>query len=143
MPRRRPAAVSVVIAVALVAGAYASGGTEARSGTASTKVRTVASTTTTDFRAVVEAARRGAGAAPEATLTLTTFERHRGAWQRTGTHRLAGTYFWKTVTGPRAVCRFEITTAGAQAKFRPRAVVQFLLSPSLACGPVSEHVLDG
>jgi len=141
MPRRRPAAVSVVIAVALVAGAYASGSTGARTETASTKARTVASTTTSDFRVVVEAVRRGEGAAPEATLTLTTFERHRGAWQRTGTHRLGGTYFWKTVTGPRAVCRLETRTTGAQAKFRPRAVVQFLLSPSLGCGPVFERVL--
>jgi hypothetical protein len=143
MPTRRPAAVSVVIAVALVAGAYASGGTEARSATASPGFRTVASTTTSDFRVVVKAVRRDAGAAPEATLTLTTFERHRGAWKRTGTHRLAGTYFWKTVTGPRAVCRLEISTTGAQANFRPRAVVRFLVSPSLGCGPVSERSLDG
>jgi len=134
MARRRPAAVSVVIAFALVAGAHASGGNKERE-TVSTTVRTVASTTTRDFRVVVEAVRSGEGAASEATLTLTTFGRHRGAWQRTGTHRLGGTYFWKTVTGPRAVCRLEIRTTGAQTKFRPRAVVQLLQSPSLGCGP--------
>jgi hypothetical protein len=102
---------------------------------------TIASATTSDFRVVLVAAKRSDGAMPEARVTLTTFEQLRGRWQRTGVHPLSGSYFWKTVTGPRAVCRLEIRTGGAQARFSPRAIVQLLLGPSLGCGPSSAYRL--
>jgi hypothetical protein len=65
---------------------------------------------------------------------VTTSQRLHGRWQQTTTHRLNGTYFWNTATGPRAVCRLEIRTASAQPTFRPYIVVQLLVSPALGCG---------
>jgi len=102
---------------------------------------TIASATTSDFRLVLVATKRGGSAIPEATVTLRTFEQLDGRWQKTGVHPLRGTYFWKTVTGPRAVCRLEIRTGGARPQFSPRAVVQLLLSPSLGCDSASSYRL--
>ena len=107
MPRRS-VAVSVVIAVALVVG-----GVAARGEQASSSAKSIASTTTSDFRVVVTAERRGGGPAPSAALTATTFARAENRWRRTGTHRLGDSYFWKTVTARRAVCRLVLRTAGA------------------------------
>jgi hypothetical protein len=106
--------------------------------------KTIASTTTADFRVEVSARNLGgAGGAPPAEVTVRTFERSGGAWRRTSERRLAGTYFWKTITGPLAVCRLEIRTTAAKPRFRPHAVVQLLRSPSLGCGPASKHPLRG
>jgi hypothetical protein len=133
MPRRL-AASSLVLAAALVTSAYAIAG-PARGDT------TIASASTTDFRVVLTAVKRGGGSVPEAEIWVTTSERLRGGSVRTGERSLRGSYFWKVVTGPRAVCRLEIRTTGRGTSFRPRAIVQLLLSPSLGCGPVTRHPL--
>jgi hypothetical protein len=137
MPRRA-IAVGFVVATALVSGRAAAAGGEQ----AWPSARQIATTTTSDFRVVVSAARRGAGPAPAAVLTATTFARAENRWRRTGTHRLAGSYFWKTATGPRAVCRLEIRTTGPGAAFRPRAIVQLLVTPSIGCGPVERVFVE-
>jgi hypothetical protein len=139
MPSRSVAVTFVVVVVvALVAAALAT----ARDEQAPTTSKTIASTTTSDFRVVVSAANLGGGAgAPAAAVTVRTFERSGGDWRRTSAQRLAGPYFWKTLTGPHAVCRLEIRTTAAKAGFRPHATVQLLRSPSLGCGPVSAHRL--
>ena len=134
----RSVAVTFVVVVALVAAALATAGREQAPATA----KTIASTSTSDFRVVVSAANLGGGGgAPEAAVTVRTFERAGGDWRRTNERRLAGPYFWKTLTGPHAVCRLEIRTTAAKAGFRPHATVQLLRSPSLGCGPVSAHRL--
>ena len=136
----RSVAVTFVVVVALVAAALATAGGEQARATA----KTIASTTTSDFRVVVSAANLGGGGgAPAAAVTVRTFERSGGDWRRTSERRLAGPYFWKTLTGPYAVCRLEIRTTAAKAGFRPHATVQLLRSPSLGCGPVSTHPLAG
>jgi hypothetical protein len=137
MPRRS-VVVSFVVVAALVAGAHAA----ARGGEASTTARTIASTSTSDFRVVVTAARLDEGPAPSAALTATTFTRTENRWRRTGKHPLGGSYFWKTVTGPRAVCRLEIRTTGSSAAFKPRAIVQLLVTPSLGCGPAERVFVE-
>jgi hypothetical protein len=140
--RRHLVPAGLVLTAVLVTAAVATGGSSARSD-ATTANRTIASTTTSDFRVLVRAERLGGGPAPAATATLETFRRAGGDWQKTGAHELRGPYFWKTLTAPRAVCRLEIRTTGAAARFRPRALVQLLQSPSLGCGPVSERRLRG
>jgi hypothetical protein len=111
----------------------------ATGGASAAETRTIAESSTTDFRVVVQATNLGGGGgAPAATVTVRTFERSGGAWRRTNERRLAGTYFWKTITGPLAVCRLQIQTTR-----RPHAIVQLLRSPSLGCGPASEHPLRG
>ena len=136
MLKRHSVAVALVVAVVLVVGALATADTGSGSQTAAA-AKTIASTTTSDYRVVVTATKQSSGSAPEASLTATTFERRGGAWQHTREHRLGGIYFWKSVTGPKAVCRLEIKTAGTRPGFRPRATVQLLLTPSLGCGPTS------
>jgi hypothetical protein len=136
----RSVAVTLVVVVALVAAALAT----ARDEGASAAAKTIASTTTSDFRVVVRATNLGGGGgAPAAAVTVRSFERAGGEWRRTSERRLAGTYFWKTITGPLAVCRLEIRTTAAKARFRPHATVQLLRSPSLGCGPVTSHPLTG
>jgi hypothetical protein len=128
-------AVSLSVSAALVVIALVTARAEAAGET-----KTIATTATADFRVVVKAINRGGGGgAPPATVIVRTFERSGGSWSRTGERSLAGAYFWKTITGPLAVCRLEIRTAGG----KPRALVQLLRSPSLGCGPVTEHRLTG
>jgi hypothetical protein len=138
--RRLPIALglpAVLTAAALVA---APAGARDVSSTAAT--RTLATATTTDFRVVLVATNLGGGGgAPPARVTVRTFERRAaGGWRPTAERRLPGTYFWKTITGPRAVCRLEITTGGGLGK-QPRVVVQLLQSPSLGCGPTATQRL--
>jgi len=92
---------------------------------------TIASATTTDFRVAVVAHRSSGGAAPSAAATLTSWERRGDHWRRIGTHALAGTYFWKTLTAARALCDLRVVTARST---RPHVVVQLLVTPSLGCG---------
>ena len=135
MPRRS-LVVSLVLAVALVVGAHAAARDDTRGAQASATAKTIASTTTSDFRVVVTAKRRGGGAMPSAALTATTFARAQSGWRRAGTHDLGDSYFWKTVTGPRVLCRLDLRTAGPGTAFKPRAIVQMLVTPSIGCGPV-------
>jgi hypothetical protein len=138
--RRRSVVAGLVAAVALVGGAYATAGSGS-SRQAPTTEKVIASTTTSDYRVVVTAEKHGPGSAPEAALTATTFKRRPGGWERIREHRLSGTYFWKTVSGQKAVCRLEIRTAGTRPGFRPRATVQLLLTPSLGCAPTANLAL--
>jgi hypothetical protein len=141
MPRRHVLGFRLAIAAGIVvAGSYATIGA-ARSGASATQTRTIASATTSDFRAVLTATKADGGRAPAATVMLTTFTRREGSWKRTGVNRLGDAYFWKVVTGQRALCRFEIRTAGGRSGFVPRATIRLLLSPSLGCGSMSEFVL--
>jgi hypothetical protein len=135
---RRFLVVALGLSSALAVGVFATSG-----GAASSAQKTIASASTSDFRVAVTATKRGAGGAPTAAVTLTTSERAGSGWRRTGTHRLGGTYFWYTVTGPLAVCRLELRTTAAQPRFRPHAIVQLLRSPSLGCGPTSRFAFSG
>ena len=117
-------ATVVVVALAALLVAYVSDGSGAAT-------KTIATASTSDFRVALTATNLGGGGgAPEARVTLTTSRKTDGGWRRTGVHRLPGTYFWKTVTGPLAVCLLDLRTTGA-----PRVLVRMLQSPSLGCGP--------
>jgi hypothetical protein len=89
--------------------------------------------TTADYRVAV-VAQRMSGLPPTAELRVGYARRVGGGWRELGERRLDETYFWRTVTGPRAVCRLEIETAGPGGRARPYATVRLLLSPSLGCG---------
>lgn len=105
----------------------------APAGAAAASSKTIASVSTVDYRAVVVALRSSGGSAPTARVTVDTFRRSGGHWQRLDAARLAGPFFWKTVTAPHALCRFEITTASGSGGARPGVTVQLLRSPSLGC----------
>ena len=133
-------AVAFVLVATLVSAALAT----AQSDRAGSTVRTIASSTTSDYRVVVRAVNLGGGGgAPAAEVTVRTFAQSGGSWRLRAERRLGGTYFWKTITGPLAVCRLEIRTTAARPGFRAHAVVQLLRSPSLGCGPASKHLLTG
>jgi hypothetical protein len=140
--RRHLVPAGLVLTAVLVSAAVATGGSSAGGEDASAS-RTIASKTTSDFRVVVTAEKLGSGDAPAATATLETYRRVGAGWRRTGSHELDGPYFWKTLTGQRAVCRLEIRTTGGATRFRPRTLVQLLQTPSVGCGPVSEIPLSG
>jgi hypothetical protein len=96
---------------------------------ATTPSKTIATTSSSDFRADLVAQRSSGGKAPTANLTVVTYERGQSAWKRLGSRRVAGTFFWKTVTGPRAICKLELATVG-----HPRVIVQTLVTPAIGCG---------
>jgi hypothetical protein len=96
---------------------------------ASATTKTIATASSTDFRADLVAQRASDGSAPTATVTLTTYRHAADGWQRIGSKRIAGTYFWNTVTGPRAICRFELASAS-----HAHVAAQLLVSPSVGCG---------
>src|SRR5262249_24403582 len=95
---------------------------------ATTPSKTIATTSSSDFRADLVSRKLSGGKAPTASLTVVTYERGQSSWQRLGGHRVAGTFFWKTVTGPRAICRLELATVG-----HARVIVQTLVSPAIGC----------
>ena len=132
---RRVLLVGVGVAGVLVVATSMASRSDSRGPLALTASRVIAVATTSDFRVVVTGRQAGAGGSPpSAVIRVTTSRRIGGRWQQTATHRLKGTYFWNTATGPRAVCRLEVRTAGAPPSFRPYVVVQLLLSPALGCG---------
>jgi hypothetical protein len=138
--RRRLLTLALAICGALAVTAL----TGAGEATPAAQAKTIASATTTDFRVVVSATNLGGGGgAPEAAVTVRTYERSSGGWRRTNEQPLAGPYFWKTITGPLAICRLELRLTAANPSFRPHAIVQLLRSPSLGCGPSSKHLLGG
>jgi hypothetical protein len=98
--------------------------------------KTIASAASSDFRAELVARRTSGGAAPAATVTLTTYARSEQGWQRLESRHLGGSYFWKTLTGGRSICRFELATAR-----RPHVTVQLLVSPALGCGKTETMTL--
>jgi len=91
--------------------------------------KTIASAASTDFRAELVARPTSGGAAPSAAVTLVTYRRTADGWQRITRRPFPGKYFWKTITGPRAVCRFELASAGAA-----HVIAQLVVSPSIGCG---------
>jgi hypothetical protein len=139
--RARRVAVAGVIALAGLLVAYVSS-SPARSHVGTAASKTIGTASTSDFRVVLTATKLGGSTAPEARVTVTTSRKTGAGWRRTGTARLAGTYFWKTVTGPQAVCRLELRTTGG-ATSSPRAVVEVLQTPSLGCGPQAAFSLTG
>jgi hypothetical protein len=94
---------------------------------------TVGVVTTQDFRVAV-VAQRLTGSPPTAEVRVGYARRVGARWRELGEKRLEETYFWRTVTGPRAVRRLEIETAGPGGRSRPYVTVRLLLSPSLGCG---------
>jgi hypothetical protein len=98
----------------------------------------IAIATSSDFRADLVAHRTGSGPAPTATITLTTYRRIGNGWRRLSSTRLAGVFFWHTVTGPRALCSFELATSG-----HSHVTVQLLQSPALGCGHSQTFALEG
>jgi hypothetical protein len=125
----------IVVMVVLVALLGALSASESRSSAQSSAqlVVTVGEVTTQDYRAVVLAHRLG-GAPRTAKVRVGFARRVSGRWRELGERRLDETYFWRTVTGPRAVCRLEIETVGPGARVRPSVTVRLLLSPSIGCG---------
>jgi hypothetical protein len=142
---KRVLLVGVGVAGALVVATSMASPSDSRGPLAPTASRVIATVTTSDFRVVLTARQaRAEGSPPSAVIRVTTSQRIGGRWQQTATHRLRGTYFWHTATGPRAVCRLEIRTAGAPPKFRPYVVVQLLVSPALGCGTTERfHLATG
>jgi hypothetical protein len=89
---------------------------------------TIGSVSAVAVRADVTAQKTGGGAAPTAVVTVTTYRRSHGRWVKHASRRLGGTYFWKTITAPHAICRLELVTSRS-----PRVIVQLLQTPSLGC----------
>jgi hypothetical protein len=118
--------IAAAATAALAAAAPATAGAAARA-------TTIATATSVDYRAEVTARKGSGGAAPTAAMSVTTYRRGAGGWRRAGVRRLRGTYFWKTVTAPHAVCRLELATASGAASTRPLVRVQLLASPALGC----------
>src|ERR687883_664731 len=134
MSRRYLFALGLCVTSAAVAGTVAPANTSEQRARASPAPTPIAILTARDFKASLAATKHaGGGGAPTAAVTLSTFERVHGSWRRTGTRRLRGTYFWNTVTGPRALCTFEIHTAATRRASRPSVVVQLLVTPALGC----------
>jgi hypothetical protein len=125
------AAVAVLIVTAMLA---AEAGAKHETLDSARRTASVALLTTRDFRVAVVAIRLNGGASPTAEARVAVAQRVGASWRESGERRLDETYFWRTVSGPRAVCRLEVMTAGSQPSFRPHVTVQLLLSPSLGCG---------
>jgi hypothetical protein len=123
-------AAAVGFTLALSIAAVALGGRESAT---APSIR-IAEVTTTDARAVVTATRRGNESAPTARIAVATFKRTSGSWIRTGTRVLPGTYFWNTVTAPRAICRLDLRAGSATGASRARVLIQLLTTPSIGCG---------
>jgi len=127
----------VALAVMLPSAAGARSGAQTRA----ERVAAVATATTSDFRVAVVAERLGGGATPTAEVTAAVAQRVGRSWRERRELRLAETYFWRTVTGPRAVCRVEIATASTPTGGRPYVSIRLLQSPSLGCGPTHRLAL--
>jgi hypothetical protein len=135
-------ALAATATAAFTAAATSVASNHARTQDALTEAREIAVATTPDFRAAVVARKRQASSgAPTAEITVTTTRRVRGQWHKIATHHVPGSYFWNPVTGPRAVCRLEIRTAGTAPTFRPYIIIQLLLSPALGCGSSHRYTL--
>jgi hypothetical protein len=125
-------ALGLVLTAAILLPAAAGARTETH---AAKRLASIATLTTPDYRVALVAERVRAGATPTADVRLAVAQRVGGSWRERGERRLEETYFWKTVTGPRAVCRLELATATTRSGTRPHVTVRLLQSPSLGCGP--------
>ncbi len=132
-PRWAIALAAVVVLLAMLHSSAAASRGEVQ---ASAQRRgTVGLITTVDFRVAVVAERLSGESPPTAEVSVEFARRVGGRWRELGEKRLDETYFWRTVTGQRAVCRLEIETAGPGGRTRPYVTVRILQSPSLGCGP--------
>ena len=132
-PRWAIALAAVVVLLAMLHSSAAASRGEVQ---ASAQRRgTVGLITTVDFRVAVVAERLSGESPPTAEVSVGFARRVGGRWRELGEKRLDETYFWRTVTGQRAVCRLEIETAGPGGRARPYVTVRILQSPSLGCGP--------
>jgi uncharacterized membrane protein len=130
-------ALGAVVAIAPTAASAPRGPAGAES------AATVATMTTRDFRVAVVARRLGGGGTPTAEVRVGLARRMGDSWRELGERRLGETYFWKTVTKTRGVCRLALASAGSSSTFRPSVTVQLLLSPSLGCGRAHRIALPG
>ena len=120
----RAVAVVVLAAAVLAAPVAAAGG-----GT-----RTIALVTKGKVRAAVTAHETSGGKAPTAAITVIGYRSAAGhRWQRTRTQRLTGTFFWKTVTGPLALCRIVLSGSTLTISVR--------VTPSIGCGRTNRIAL--
>jgi hypothetical protein len=101
----------------------------------------VATLTARDLRVAVVAVRSSGGTTPTAEVRVALARKIGRSWRETGEMRLPEVYFWRTVTGPRAICKLEITTVAAPDPLRPHVTVRLLRSPSLGCGPLHRFAL--
>lgn len=135
--RHRPAIGAGLLSISLAALAMtlpaAGASTDAQMTTK--RAASVAIVTTRDFRVAVVAQRLDGGAAPTAEVRVAVAQRVASRWRERGETRLNETYFWRTITGPRAVCKLDVATATSPRGARPHVAVQLLRSPSLGCGP--------
>lgn len=137
---RRPSGLAAIVVVAsalltAVAIQQTAAASQRDSSATAQRVATVGVVTTKDFRAVVVAERVSGESPPTAHVSVGYAWRIGGSWRELGEKRLGESYFWNSVTGPRAVCRLEIeTVAPGQRSFRPAVTVRLLQSPSLGCG---------
>jgi hypothetical protein len=129
--RRTLVLASCAVAMAATPLADARAKTEHRA--TSSRAVSIATVTTHDFRVAVVAARLTGGATPTADVRVAIAQRIAGAWREKGETRLKDTYFWRTATGPRAICKLELATAGSPRS--PYVSIRLLQSPSLGCGP--------
>jgi hypothetical protein len=128
----RHASVVAVAAMLIVVGPTAASRNDASAG--AQRFASVGVITTADYRVAVIAERLTGETPPTAEVRVGFARRVGGRWRELGERRLEEAYFWRTVTGPRAVCRLEIETAGPCGRARPYVTVRLLLSPSLGCG---------
>jgi hypothetical protein len=122
-------------AIALAAVVCAGAGASSKAAT-----KTIGAVIAVDVRATLVATRTGTGSAPAATVTVELDRRTGSGWQRAVTRRLAGTYFWNSVTGPAAICRLDLATAG-RGRTAPHLDVQLLVTPSIGCGKTQSVTL--
>lgn len=140
MRRARSTYLALTVAAAVALGTFATtlpAATGAPGGPAAGVQRTasIATLATRDFRVAVVAYRLDGGGAPTAEVRVGLARRVGAGWRELRERRLGETFFWNTVTGPRAVCRLAIA--------RLQVTVQLLQSPSLGCGRTHRVPLPG
>ncbi len=140
---RRLVAIAAAALVALATLQPTAAGSQSDAHQGAARFATVAAITTQEFRVAVVAKRLNGGSTPTAEVRVGLARRVGGSWREFGEQRLRETYFWNTVSGPRAVCRLEINTAGTRSASRPHVTVRLLLSPSLGCGRTYRVPLQG
>jgi hypothetical protein len=141
--RKRTVAVALALAAAVLAVASAQPAQSSRHVRASPTTSpaiSVATVTARDLRAAVVAVRTSGGTIPTAEVRVALSRKIDGSWRETGEMRLREAYFWRTASGPRSICRFEIATAGSPTS-RGYVALQLLRSPSLGCGPLHRFAL--
>ena len=128
----------VILPLSLTAAMLVPAGTAAAaSESTNLAATTIATVSSSDFRAELVAHRVSSGRAPTASATLTAYRHVGHGWRRLMSRRLAATFFWKTLIGPRSICRFELASTG-----HAHVTVQLLQSPALGCSPSQSISLE-